>query len=110
MLLADNLGVVARAAFDNPISLSMCDAWLGSLAYTMQLYFDFSAYSDMAIGCALFFNIHLPWNFNSPYKALSIQDFGGVGISRCHAGCVTTCISLLGAVAKEPGALCAMWA
>ncbi|MGP1485952.1 MAG: MBOAT family O-acyltransferase [Campylobacter sp.] len=45
------------------------------LSYTFQLYFDFSGYCDMAIGVALIFNIKLPINFNSPYKALNIQDF-----------------------------------
>ena len=50
-------------------------AWLGALAYTFQLYFDFSGYSDMAIGISLMFGIFLPLNFNSPYKATSIIDF-----------------------------------
>jgi D-alanyl-lipoteichoic acid acyltransferase DltB (MBOAT superfamily) len=53
----------------------MGDAWITSLSYTFQLYFDFSGYTDMAIGLALLFNITLPQNFNSPYKALNIQDF-----------------------------------
>ncbi len=55
--------------------VSFFDAWSGALAYTFQLYFDFSGYADMAIGSALLFNIRLPINFNSPYKALSITDF-----------------------------------
>ena len=50
-------------------------AWIGVLAYTFQLYFDFSGYSDMAIGISLMFGIFLPLNFNSPYKAVSIVDF-----------------------------------
>src|ERR1700742_821559 len=50
-------------------------AWIGALAYTFQLYFDFSGYSDMAIGISLMFGIFLPLNFNSPYKATSIVDF-----------------------------------
>jgi hypothetical protein len=50
-------------------------AWATSLSYTFQLYFDFSGYCDMAIGAALLFNIRFPLNFNSPYKALDIQDF-----------------------------------
>ena len=50
-------------------------AWIGALAYTFQLYFDFSGYSDMAIGISLMFGIFLPLNFNSPYKATSIIDF-----------------------------------
>ena len=51
------------------------EAWFGALEYTLQLYFDFSAYSDMAIGLSLMFNVRLPMNFNSPYKATSIIDF-----------------------------------
>jgi D-alanyl-lipoteichoic acid acyltransferase DltB (MBOAT superfamily) len=50
-------------------------AWLGALAYAMQIYFDFSGYSDMAIGIARLFGIRLPMNFNSPYKAVNIADF-----------------------------------
>jgi D-alanyl-lipoteichoic acid acyltransferase DltB (MBOAT superfamily) len=55
--------------------LSFDRAWIGSLAYTFQLYFDFSGYSDMAIGISLMFGIFLPVNFDSPYKARSIVDF-----------------------------------
>jgi len=51
------------------------DAWLGALTYTLQLYFDFSGYCDMAIGASLLFNVRLPLNFNSPYQATSIIDF-----------------------------------
>jgi len=50
-------------------------SWGGALAYTLQLYFDFSGYSDMAIGCARLFGIKLPLNFHSPYKALNITEF-----------------------------------
>jgi len=55
--------------------LGFIEAWITSLSYTFQLYFDFSAYTDMAIGVALLFNIVLPINFNSPYKATNIQEF-----------------------------------
>ena len=55
--------------------LEFITAWQTSLSYTFQLYFDFSGYCDMAIGAALLFNIRLPINFNSPYKATDIQDF-----------------------------------
>ena len=51
------------------------EAWVGALAYTFQLYFDFSGYSDMAIGLARMFGIRFPMNFNSPYKAANIIDF-----------------------------------
>ncbi len=73
--IADVLSPVVREGFDVQQSLTFVEAWLSSLAFTFQLYFDFSGYSDMAIGIALMFNIKLPQNFNSPYKAVSIQDF-----------------------------------
>jgi D-alanyl-lipoteichoic acid acyltransferase DltB (MBOAT superfamily) len=55
--------------------ITFFDAWAGALAYTLQIYFDFSGYTDMAIGSALMFGIRLPLNFNSPYKSLNIIDF-----------------------------------
>jgi alginate O-acetyltransferase complex protein AlgI len=57
------------------VPITFAEAWLGALAYTLQLYFDFSGYSDMAIGISLMFGITLPVNFNSPYKAVNIIDF-----------------------------------
>jgi alginate O-acetyltransferase complex protein AlgI len=73
--IADTFAVWANKGYSISESLTFVDAWITSLAYTFQLYFDFSGYSDMAIGAGLLFNIHLPMNFNSPYKALNIQDF-----------------------------------
>lgn len=75
VMIADTLGNWADYGFDDAFSLTFWEAWATSLAYTFQLYFDFSGYTDMAIGAALLFNIRLPFNFNSPYKAHSIQDF-----------------------------------
>lgn len=78
VLLADNLAVHANAVFDSAARGEPIDAltaWTGAFAYTFQLYFDFSGYSDMAIGLARMFGIKLPFNFNSPYKALNIVDF-----------------------------------
>jgi alginate O-acetyltransferase complex protein AlgI len=75
VIIADNLALWATPGFDTATSLSFTEAWLTSLSYTFQLYFDFSGYTDMAIGAARMFNIRLPINFNSPYKALDIQDF-----------------------------------
>ena len=74
-MIADGLSVYVHNGFDNYKDLNMFESWFTSLAYTFQLYFDFSGYTDMAIGSALMFNIKLPINFNSPYKALDIQDF-----------------------------------
>lgn len=75
VMIADQFAGIATPGFDGTGSLSFTEAWLTSLAYTFQLYFDFSGYTDMAIGAALMFNIRLPINFNSPYQALDIQDF-----------------------------------
>ena len=75
VLIADHLAVWADGGFDSGAQLSMLGAWITSLSYTLQIYFDFSGYTDMALGAALLFNIHLPLNFNSPYKAINIQDF-----------------------------------
>ena len=75
VVIADSFAVWATAGFDTATTLNLLEAWATSLSYTFQLYFDFSGYTDMAIGAALLFNIKLPINFNSPYKALDIQDF-----------------------------------
>ncbi|MBT4731122.1 MBOAT family protein, partial [Candidatus Woesearchaeota archaeon] len=73
--IADTFAVWATNGFDVATTLNLFEAWATSLSYTFQLYFDFSGYTDMAIGLALLFNIRLPVNFNSPYKATNIQDF-----------------------------------
>ncbi len=72
--LADGIQPLVAQAF-GPNTPTFDQAWIGALAYTFQLYFDFSGYSDMAIGMSLMFGIFLPLNFNSPYKATSIIDF-----------------------------------
>ena len=72
--LADGIQPLVSLAF-GPNAPTFDQAWLGALAYTFQLYFDFSGYSDMAIGISLMFGIFLPLNFNSPYKATSIIEF-----------------------------------
>jgi len=73
--LADGIQPLVALAFSPEAVPSFDQAWIGALAYTFQLYFDFSGYSDMAIGISLMFGIFLPLNFNSPYKATSIIDF-----------------------------------
>ncbi len=75
IVIADQLAPVATFGFDKMASLTLLEAWVTSLSYTLQLYFDFSAYTDMALGASLMFNIRLPFNFNSPYKATDIADF-----------------------------------
>ncbi len=74
-VIADTLSPYVALGFDSGVNLSFFEAWSVILSYAMQLYYDFSGYTDMAIGSALLFNIKLPINFNSPYKALNIQDF-----------------------------------
>ena len=75
VVIADEFAIWATNGFDKAETLNLIEAWATSLSYTFQLYFDFSGYADMAIGAALLFNIKLPINFNSPYKATDIQDF-----------------------------------
>jgi alginate O-acetyltransferase complex protein AlgI len=78
VLLADAFAPMATAIFSGAqqgLHPPLIEAWTGALAYALQLYFDFSGYSDMAIGLSLFFNVKLPLNFNSPYKAQNIIDF-----------------------------------
>ncbi|MGE0222307.1 MAG: MBOAT family protein [Acetobacteraceae bacterium] len=78
LVLADTIGGFADVGFDaagRGETLSFFEAWYATLAYALQIYFDFSGYSDMAIGLARMFNIRFPLNFNSPYQARSISDF-----------------------------------
>jgi len=73
--IADPLAPVVAAGFDHPQSLSALAAWLAVLAYTLEIYFDFSGYTDMALGAARMFNIRLPVNFDSPYRSTGIREF-----------------------------------
>lgn len=75
VILADTLSPWVKVVFNNADKITFLEAWLGSLGYTIQIYFDFSGYSDMALGLGLMFNFILPINFNSPYKATSIIEF-----------------------------------
>ena len=76
VVFADGIAPFARAVFDHPAANpDFIEAWGGALAYTFQLYFDFSGYSDMAIGLSRLFGVRLPVNFDSPYQARSMIDF-----------------------------------
>jgi D-alanyl-lipoteichoic acid acyltransferase DltB (MBOAT superfamily) len=78
VVIADTLALTATPAFsaaEAGEALHFFQAWEGAIAYTLQLYFDFSGYSDMAIGLGRLFGVRLPLNFNSPYQATSIIDF-----------------------------------
>lgn len=75
VLLADTLAKFVNAGFENLYAINTMTAAAVTLSYTLQLYFDFSGYCDMAVGVARMMNIELPYNFNSPYKAKSISEF-----------------------------------
>ncbi len=78
VFFADELAPIADAGFDAVAAgqvISFGESWLATLAYTLQLYFDFSAYSDMAIGLGAMFGLSLPLNFDAPYRALDIRAF-----------------------------------
>lgn len=75
VVIADTLIKYVTPAFDLSTSVTFIEAWGAVLAYTLQLYFDFSGYTDMALGIGYFFNINLPDNFDSPYQSNSIIDF-----------------------------------
>ncbi|WP_322996999.1 MBOAT family O-acyltransferase [Castellaniella sp.] len=75
VLIADNIAPWAEAGFDAPVGLQFLSAWGVALAYALQLYFDFSGYSDMAMGLGKMFGIRFPLNFNSPYKSTGIIEF-----------------------------------
>ncbi len=109
VLIADTLGKAADWGWNNLDALNQPAALVTMLAYSLQLYFDFAGYSDMASGVALCFNIELPMNFDSPYKARSVPDFWkrwhmtmtrfftrylyiGLGGSRC--GLLRTCLNV----------------
>lgn len=84
ILIANQVGVIADRVF-GAASPGVVNAWWGSLAYTMQIYFDFSAYSDMAVGLGLMLGFHFPRNFNGPYRSGSISEFW----SRWHISLTT---------------------
>ena len=78
VVIADGISVYSTPVFDaaaNEATLTLVEAWFGAIAYGFQIYFDFSGYSDMAIGIARLFGIRLPLNFHSPYKADSVIEF-----------------------------------
>lgn len=75
VVVADSLALFVGLGFDSTGPLTLFEAWIATLSYTLQLYFDFSGYTDMGLGAARMFNIELPQNFLSPYKARNIQEF-----------------------------------
>lgn len=86
LLIADTIAQIIDPALKDVSSLSTMGAWLCVLGYTYQLYFDFSGYSNMAIGLGFLFGMHIPKNFDSPYRALNPSDFWQrwhISLSRC---------------------------
>lgn len=75
VIVADTFGIAVEAGFANAASLNTAEAWFIAIGYTLQLYFDFSGYCDVATGVGLMFNIKIPLNFNSPYKSMNIREF-----------------------------------
>ena len=73
--LADSLAMIADPLFAQTAPLGLGQAWIAALSYSLQIYFDFSGYSDMAIGLALMFGLRLPMNFDAPYRSVSVRDF-----------------------------------
>lgn len=74
-IIADSLAPFVNASYSHVGALTLIDSWLAAICYMLQLFFDFSGYSDMAIGLALMLNIRIPFNFHSPYRAYGIADF-----------------------------------
>lgn len=110
VVIADTFAIAVEAGFGAAASLNTAEAWFVALGYTLQLYFDFSGYCDMATGIGLMFNIHIPINFNSPYKSMNIREFWQrwhITLSRfltnyiyfplggSRKGLVRTCINLM---------------
>lgn len=91
VIIADTLSAYVGIGFSDTQSLTLIDSWLTAIAYMMQLYFDFSGYSDMAVGIAKMLNIKIPINFNSPYKAKNLIDFW----SRWHMSLTTVITNYL---------------
>jgi alginate O-acetyltransferase complex protein AlgI len=75
VLIADQLAIQSNEMFTSPVPITFGDAWFAILCYTMQIYFDFSGYTDMALGMARMMNIRLPENFDSPYRRRNLQEF-----------------------------------
>lgn len=75
VVIADSLSYWVDMAFEQAESLSVIESWVASFSFTLQMYYDFSGYADMAVGLGLMFGISMPWNFNSPYQAKSIIDY-----------------------------------
>ena len=104
VIVADQIARYVNPMLHSYQSLSCGGAWAAALGYSFQLYFDFTGYSDMAIGLGFLFGLTLPANFNSPYQALGIGTSGAAGTSRFRPGCATTCTFRSAAAGVAPRA------
>lgn len=103
LAIADYMGDIADPVFAAAAlrqSLTVFEAWVGMVAYTLQIYFDFSGYSDMAVGLGALFGIRLPLNFSRPINPAISLNSGGAGISLCRVSCVTIFIFRWAVTAK----------
>lgn len=91
VLIADSFVAVVAKGFAHPEQLTLVDSWTIAICYMMQLYFDFSGYSDMAVGIARMMNINIPINFDAPYRAYGIINFW----QRWHISLTTTITNYL---------------
>ena len=109
IIIADRLAFFVDEVFANPSLYDSATIWLGVVAYAIQIFCDFSGYSDMAIGIARILGLHLPKNFNMPYIAQNIRNFGADGIYLFHLGSRITCIFRLEEIGRENFAHMSIW-
>lgn len=103
VLIANQLGLLwTEIAAADSNNLATATAWLGVLAFTFEIYFDFSGYSDMAIGLGAMFGFSFPENFNYPYESKVLPNFGDGGIFHLVHGLGNMYIFHLAAIVKEP--------
>ena len=96
LIIADTLEPYVSAQFAASGGVHFVHAWLAAVGYSLQLYFDFSGYSDMAVGLAYLLGFRFPQNFDSPFKAGTSRTSGGGGTCRSRSGCATTSSSRSG--------------
>ena len=101
VLLANSMGALWESLKTDPTQNGLLGAWIGAIAFTLQIYFDFSGYSDMARGLGKLFGFEIPINFDYPYISLASRNFGVAGIFRWEPGSGIMCIFLWVAAARE---------
>ena len=94
VIFADGISPYVNAVFNDPFGHGLIEYWIAILGFTLQIYCDFSGYTDMAIGSAMMLGVRLPLNFERPYLAISLRDFGCAGILHFQDGLETICTYL----------------